>query len=481
MRVTEQEVRSGFYETNRHLRKNKQHKISLPNFHCTVSYYREKRQTTSSSLPLNWLPNEALITLIQQKRIQWNPFLQCRFVPNGRFSIFSFQDFPFVVVDFDGITANDLKRLFEEKSFWFTSKYPYSLSPSLSGKGCHLHVWADFSQLPKDKYANDYIEGQNNWRDGARYGAYKEVQNWLIDEIEKCVGVVGDRNAVGSHLAYSPDEIEIINKFWADKSPVKLPVGNLAKFAVEQKKSSYRLYLEKTLSPFFEEMRDFLLDNPYEQVGSWCAENCDMAFTQRNKHYYYEAGVFLRNNFETIKEHILENWAKSSIFAVKTEDVGVGVADIQSRFFGLSNTEYLTYIRRFFLYMLCMTKTKNHMTGKYVSRFRYTEGSEKKSYFRSSFLEKFWFQPKKTAMLGNKQVIRQTIARELGNGQTFERLKYWTPLAVTAFGLMEALELLFDGIDLSCANDKNQRKREVRKFAHKIDRNPFSSLSSCCH
>jgi hypothetical protein len=264
-------------------------------------------------------------------------------------TLLSFQEYPFLVLDFDGTTADDLQRLFIEKDFWFSKKFPYSLSPSLSGKGCHLHVWVDLSMIRQDGYSNNREEAESNWQYGERYSVYKELQNWLLDEIEKEVGVKGDRNAVGSHFAFNPTEMGIINRYWADKTPVVLPFADLSKFAAQQKKTKYRISLERRLEPFFNELYDFLLDGRFEEVSEWCEDRCGM--TTVNQKYYQQAMIYLRNNFSKIKEHILRNWSSAGLFALKKEDVWVGVEDVQSRFFGVENTYFLTYIRRIFLYI----------------------------------------------------------------------------------------------------------------------------------
>lgn len=454
-----QQMKAEFYATNKHFRRKKQHKVVLPGFHSTVAYSKGRFQVFSNTLPLNWLPNNALVEQIAKKRIQWNPFLRQQFISKGRFIKLSFQDFPFVVIDFDENTCDDVRgRLF--LSDFSLNNTQFSLSPSLSGRGCHLHVWADFSNLPRDKYASGEEECLTKWQDGIRFQTYKSVQLRLIDEIEKKTGLRADRSAAGSHLAYSPEEIGHINEFWTGKEPVK--VLSLFSGSSPSPSSITNKSLEKKLQPFFEEMEAFLLDCPYEEVAKWVEDHCEMTTVDEN--YYRSAMIYLRNNFSTIKEYILENWEKASLFSVKKQDVAVGVEDIQSRFFGLHNTKFLTYIRRVFLYMFCLSKTRDAVYKRLVAQFCYTPESEAKSYFKSSFLEKFWFSKKV-----DLSKAREQISRDLGNGQTFERLKYWTPLVVTAFGLMEGLSILYDGLDLSCANDKTQRKKEIYKFAHKVE------------
>lgn len=456
------------YESNRYLRKARQHKVALPKFHSTVSFYRERRQVYSPSLPLNWLPNLLLNEMIKQKRVQWNPFLQSRFVPQksngqGGYTILSFQDYPFVVLDFDGISCEEAQRQFIEKRFWFTEKYPYSLSPSLSGAGCHLHVWVDFSDLPRDDYSASREEGLDNWRHGTRFRIYKDVQNWLCDEVETHVGLKPDRNVIGSHLAYHPEEIGIINKFWGDKKPVDLPYFDLKELATRSTKTSYQLSLIKQLDPFLQELQDFLLICPYQEVAEWADKECGM--TTVNADYYRQAMIFLRNNFTATKEHILANWDKVSVFSHKKERIDVGVEDIQSRFFGVQNSMYFTYIRRVFLYIFSLTKTREHVYKRLVAQFKHNETAENKSFFKSSFLSKYWYR-KKIAFATD---VVQQVARDLGNGRTFERLKYWTPLLVSTFGFDKGLGLLYDGVDLSSANDKNQRKKELLKFARRLE------------
>jgi hypothetical protein len=106
--------------------------------------------------------------------------------------------------------------------------------------------------------------------------------------------------------------------------------------------------------------------------------------------------------------------------------------------------------------------------------FDYTPAAENKTYFKSSFLETFWFQTAGAKITELPyQVISSRIAVELGNGRTFDRLKYWTPLVITAFGFVDGLEILYQGLDLSSANDKNQRRKEIHKFAQKIERKPI--------
>jgi hypothetical protein len=61
------------------------------------------------------------------------------------------------------------------------------------------------------------------------------------------------------------------------------------------------------------------------------------------------------------------------------------------------------------------------------------------------------------------------IANSMGNGNTFQTIKTYTPLLVDKMGFISATEILYAALEMSNANDKRQRQRDIESLGTKVE------------
>lgn len=95
--------------------------------------------------------------------------------------------------------------------------------------------------------------------------------------------------------------------------------------------------------------------------------------------------------------------------------------------------------------------------------------SGKTDYVKNKLVTKFVIIVDKIKLFfKNKVSAVKRIAKELGNGNTYRIISSYLPALVRDYGVHKAIELFHQALDLSSANDKQRRSREIEKWAYKL-------------
>jgi hypothetical protein len=476
-------------KSNEALISKKLHKITIPDYSTCIAFPVGKHYNKyAENLPISTYYNSVLNSMISKKYIRWYPFLGTRFVaekpikstqnssevlPSKR--ILYCQEFPMVVIDIDHNSQQEVENAI--KSFPFMQQNSYSICPSLSGIGCHIHFRLDLSHIKQDPYVTRF-SNEDAYKNGDRYAYIVRFQTWFIEELKKDTGIVACTGSIGGHIAYNPSEIGVINEYWQDKKPIKLPEENTSfvdyQALAEQKRKDR---IADTFKPMLDQMYDFFLmwdESLAVYVAQWIVDNANFNKDEEDVNKYYEAGIQLRNKFQSMRQYFIDNFDKIRLFTRKKKDLGLESNNIAFQLFGVNCRRYNTYFRRIIIFMLKLTRVKSYVKKKTVDLFDYMPNMECE-WFSSEFLDKHWWSVNGNRISEDPIAAIKQVSSELGNGNTWTALKHYVPLVVTKFGLVEGRNILYAALELSCANDKRSRKKEIERFAQRVWERPYEN------
>lgn len=487
---------------NRHLKENHKDRITLEGVHGVFAFYSAGYDKYTNKAPIAKYDNCELTDLIASKKIRYYPFLRSTYIPKGKrydyekrcsydgnFTFLEMQDYPIIVLDADKNTSEQVKNILSTTNHCLKD-YDYLIVPSLSGIKTHIIIWLDISHIERDQFRYDNNGAIYGYKNSQRYAVYCKKAEEITTQLSLDTGIVLDNNITGHHVAYNPEEIGAINEFFKAKSPSFVCIDRVEKEDVcyidedgvvyetppkketpatkkeKERRARKRKYIDELL-PFlnevdsmlsaFEENNELMAD----EIMHYVMKTCDVPVSS-NK-YYKRVLEVLVNNKEIFKDWLIENWNESKVFAIKEKDLGIGVVQLLSCL-GLKGKRWMsTYLRRIFIYMLNLKIKDKYIYKKKTNTYDFIdEDFADKTFFSATLLKKHWW------LLRRRRVIIPTaaeLAAEFGGGNTWESIMNYTPFLVSVMEFDDAIELLIDGLDLSDANDKNNRRKDIIKFA----------------
>lgn len=482
------------YYSNKIHKEEKADRYYIPGVAGVVGYYVKGRNFYKSHLPLGVYSPDELEAKEKGKRIRLHPACHIQSVINygskfwETFQILNVHDTVLIWLDFDDQHKDYVEAQLKNNKDHVLADLDYLITPSMSGEGAHGFVLADLSNIRYEKvYAQNQEEGASKYKETERYRYLTALTTKICDDIEKNVPTLKvDKVCVTGHVAFLREEVKQVNAFFKDKHPKPIIFkDDFSAEILEKEDKEYlalqsQLKLEEATAKRTKKNTERLIEmtsNWFEEFNR-CLDSDVMVLAKEIQDYsvrylgadptclqlYVKALILLKSKQNEIKTSIIENWSKNKIYTLKKESLAIGVDGVLS-LFGLSSRKDLSpYIRRIFCYTLNVRKTSNYIFKKYTDKFSFIpENIDGKSFFSADFLVENWWM-KTCAHIPSEE----EIAEQFGNGNTLIALRKLTPFLVGTIGMDDALALLEAGVDISNANDKDKRKRDIEKLAKKV-------------
>jgi hypothetical protein len=479
--------------SNSYLKKEHKDRINIPGMDTTIAYTINGVNYYDNKLPLGRFTKEQLDNMLRNKYFRNYVYLESHYLQSRRFRVLRMKTVAWLVLDIDDKTKEEVETILKEIKT-FLRKYNYVLVPSMSGTGCHIWMCIDLSFLNQDPYANNKEEGENIYKTGDRYFYYREIAYKIAKRFQQETGIKVDIKVSAQWIACNPEENAIINEYFKDKKPTPIvfddeDIPEASEETSEREKAALQAakilkdkktvnkkknteVVEQRMTPFFEETDNFLdaYDMGYDvicEVKEHSMIYCDANEVDDKR--YKEAFSVICNNREHFKNSIINYMATNSIYSIKTIDLGIGVDGVL-KLFGYDDKHSIkTYLRHIFLYMLNMKIHSNYVYKVKTATYDFMEENRYKSFFTAEFLKENWWVCKKNVKIPTEF----ELAEQFGNGNTWATIQKYTPFLVSALGVEAAIDLLVAGLDLSTANDKNNRRKQIAQFAYKCEKNPY--------
>lgn len=436
---------------------NKSLRVELPNYTFLMSFphpQKKNRETFRKQLPTKDVSAENIGNLCRLKQMLWRPFLyKYRIGGLAGFDVLDIQPYPIMVLDVDGVPLDEMAGILLADSKWrYSNDLQFSLSPSISGRGSHLHIWIDLSQYSGSDLKDPTL-AKTGYKFSERADAYRAIWKQLADSLKDDCGLIVDENAMWNGITYLEAEIKNINSFWIDKEPQYI-AANIVKLDEERLVRS-----QVFLNTFFAELERFVNDPKAASiVYSWTLKYDDHG--AKNLPFFYQEAISkIKRNLLTVKANLLRSFVKYNWLKNRNlQTIYIGKTVPATEFFGLTTTR-ATYLRRTFLFILSLQKTDLHTIKKKRDGFSLVEaGYIDRPYFATSFLKKHWY---------NEMVVIEPpseIARRLGEGNTWNELRKLAPQYCQAVGPEQTFEVLASALSQSKANDKERRIKDLQRF-----------------
>lgn len=440
--------------SNKTLKKTGKHKIKLKDFFCTFKYkdFHTHKNKRRKQLPTSEYTREQLETLCRNKRFQWNPGVT--HISGKAQNYYYAQQCPILVIDIDDVECEDVAE--KLKKDWKLG-LPYSLSPSASGKGTHLHIWIDLSQTPiPPRPTGNPREIITEYKTSYRHMALIALKVWVGKSITKDTGLVFDEQAARKEeIAVTPEEIGIINQFWRTRSPVLIPLATI-QTAVNKYETSIERRSKRYLDSFVKEFDRFLED---EDVVDEILQYLQLTGVQPGKRSYYEQVIkAMKTNRDDIVVHWSRNLPKLWWLRTKQENVSIGRETGARELFGFVSAKNLTYVRQVGQYIWSLAKSEDYVYKKKTNLFMFID--LKKKYFTGDFLIEHWYAKPRVL----EELSVDNLSELMGNGKTWKTICEVSPHARYFFGHDQGLSLMLSSLEMSCAENKRQRREQICKF-----------------
>lgn len=445
--------------SNKNLRKENKHKIRLKDFSCLITYkdFHTHRSKHRSQLPTSEYTREQIDILCKNKRFQWKPGLM--FVGQKTGGYYYAQQYPMLVLDIDNI---DFDTLVEKLNKDWKLNIPFSLVPSSSGTGAHLHIWLDLTNCPCPTPSGTPHEIVMAYRNSYRYQALTALKMAFAKSIEKDTGVKVDEAAVYKDtIAITPEEIDVVNRFWKSKSPIPVPLPVIQK-AVNKYDSLVERRARRHLDNFVVEFDKMLSDL---DIVDEILKYLQLTGVNPGKRDYYEQVIrALRSNRDEVVAHWARNLHNLWWLRSKKEDVSIGRETGAKQLFGFESKKNLTYFRQVGQYIWSLAKSKDYVYRKKTNLFVFIDISKK--YFTGDFLVDNWYIKPRVI----EELDVDHIADKMGNGKTWSTICDLSPHVRYFFGDEKGLSIMLSAIEMSCAKDKKQRREQVCRFFNHMKR-----------
>jgi hypothetical protein len=423
--------------------------------------------TLRSTLPVDLFTYDALMDVLNEKRIQWYPSCKIERIGNKKgYNYFTVQEFPFIVLDIDDVDPVQAEA--DIRSKWKYSQYA-SVAPSSSGKGIHVHVMLDITKLAADHNIPDSQDQKTTfYKNSYRYSALITLKNYFKKSIQAaCKDLKVDSKALKQdYIAINPNEINIINNFWKDKSPLKITEEYLAPLwgkhydhSIKNPKGAART------RKFTKELKAFVKDKESaKEIFNFIQAECGEK--PRPIKEYEVLLKYLSNNIQLAIMYIQNNFTEKRMFKLRfKETIKLPVLKAFSDLFGLVRRGAETAQRHIVRYILSLKKTGEYQRHIKCDEFGYVKSNKK--YFGHKLLNKLWFFRAVSEFVKKIPTIR-TISSSLGNGNTWESLSRYIPFLTRAVGEDKTKLMISEALAMSNANHKGKRTGEAMRFIRKI-------------
>lgn len=435
------EYRLGNRQSNAHIVKSKGHKLYVPDFITTISFYnfKNKEMLFRKSLPISQCPNHYLQDIIAKKYVSWHFAAESFRVggPNG-FSALKMQRFPFLIIDVDNVDVAEVASKIAE---WEHASL-CSFFPSISKKGVHIHFRLDLSDLPPEFKTPTRFDATTQFKKTLRFEILHAVAVYLWDSLEQ-IGITPDRKVIDRIVA-NPPEISFINEVWARRQPV-----HYSRFVELEKKIAKTNKLNnseqlKKVKVFVNKLVDFA------KKPEACNAVCDWVEGSVSHKRVKTALKFIVNNYESIQATMLNNFEHLSILMSKKVEVGIGVDMAVEKIFGSEAEAHKSYLRAILVYAFSLKKAKEHIPNHTVTLYEY------KRRFEGSF-DHFWLSKNWHVQSGKTHI-------QPGNGNTFKYLQVAIPNMLKTLTPDQVMDRLEKELDKPEINDKTKRLRDAQSY-----------------